>query len=461
LGRPVVIDPVALPASVRSPGKQAFVRRDLLAAAERDAAGERKKLDDALLAISRLEGGVAEAGDRAKLEKERQAALEELPIRTLASRAAEARRDSLAATLEAEEIEDAGDKSSEQFLAAARRAQAAQRSLGVLEARRAQLGARRALLKLTDEKKRDELRKKLVETDQALVRAEAEAAKPAGTDFTRRAVATYPERSTGRRLALARWIADRENPLTARVAVNHVWLRHFGRALVPSTFDFGSQGQRPSHPELLDWLAVEFMEQGWSLKKLHRLIVTSATYRMDSTPDAGAAAADPEDQYLWRMAPRRLEAEAVRDSVLFVTGRLDSAVGGPEIDESQGLASRRRSLYFRHNPEKRMEFLAIFDGASATECYSRTHTIVPQQALALLNSTLALDGAAALAEALSRNAGDPAGFVKAAFETVLSRPPTPPEAEACAAFMGSPEGAHARKDLVHALFNHHEFVTLR
>jgi hypothetical protein len=182
---------------------------------------------------------------------------------------------------------------------------------------------------------------------------------------------------------------------------------------------------------------------------------------MDSTPDAGALATDPEDQYLWRMAPRRLEAEAVRDSVLFVTGRLDPARGGPEIDEGQGLTSRRRSLYFRHNPEKRMEFLAIFDGASATECYSRSHTIVPQQALALLNSTLAFDGAAALAETLSRAAGDPAAFVAAAFETVLSRPPTPPEAEACAAFLGSPEGAHARKNLIHALFNHHEFVTLR
>jgi hypothetical protein len=108
-----------------------------------------------------------------------------------------------------------------------------------------------------------------------------------------------------------------------------------------------------------------------------------------------------------------------------------------------------------------MEFLAIFDGASATECYSRTHTIVPQQALALLNSTLALDGAAALADALWAAAGDEAAFVEAAFETVLSRPATSPEREACRAFLGSPDKARSRKDLVHALLNHHEFVTIR
>jgi len=460
-GRPAGVEAVPVPTPARTPGKQAFVRRDLRAAAEREATRERKRLDDALEAIVRIEGAIADAADRTKREQERQAALEELPALVLGAQLGEANRDALAATLEAEEIEDAGDGSSERFLAAARRAQAAQRAQGLLQARRTQQAARRALAKLKDDKKRDELRKMLAEADQAVRAAEALAAQPAGTAFTRRTIATYPDRSTGRRLALARWIADRENPLTARVAVNHVWLRHFGRGLVPSTFDFGTQGQRPSHPELLDWLALEFMEQGWSLKKLHRLIVTSATYRMDSTPEAAALAADPEDQALWRMAPRRLEAEAVRDAVLFVTGRLDPARGGPEIDEAQGSTSRRRSLYFRHNPEKRMEFLAIFDGASATECYSRTHTIVPQQALALLNSTLALDSAAVLADALGATAGDEASFVEAAFETVLSRTATPQESRACRAFLGSPDRARTRKDLVHALLNHHEFVTIR
>ena len=124
-------------------------------------------------------------------------------------------------------------------------------------------------------------------------------------------------------------------------------MRHFGRALVPTMFDFGTQGQRPSHPALLDWLAVEFMREGWSLKKLHRLLVTSATYRMDSTPDPAALAADSENKFLWRMAPRRLEAEAVRDSTLYVCGRLDPSGDGPELDHLQGLASRRRSLSSR------------------------------------------------------------------------------------------------------------------
>src|SRR5262249_51486173 len=161
-----------------------------------------------------------------------------------------------------------------------------------------------------------------------------------------------------------------------------------------------------------------------------------------------ALAADPENKYLWRMAPRRLEAEAVRDSTLYVCGRLDPAGGGPELDHLQGLASRRRSLYFRHNPEKRMEFLAIFDGAGATECYSRTHTIVPQQALAMLNSSVALDGADELAKKLD---ADPAAFVSAAFETVLSRPPTSQEREECARFLSAGDAARARSNLVHVL----------
>src|SRR5581483_836041 len=112
----------------------------------------------------------------------------------------------------------------------------------------------------------------------------------------------------GRRLALARWITDQQNPLTARVAMNHVWMRHFGKPLVPTVFDFGRNGQPPSHPALLDWLAAEFMERKWSMKAMNKLIVTSAAYRMDSTPDTAALARDPENVWLWRMNPRRMEA---------------------------------------------------------------------------------------------------------------------------------------------------------
>jgi hypothetical protein len=119
--------------------------------------------------------------------------------------------------------------------------------------------------------------------------------------------------STGRRLALARWLTDARNPLTARVAVNHIWLRHFGQALVPSVFDFGKNGHRPMQPALLDWLAAELVEHNWSMKHVHKLIVTSRTCRQSSTPDANNLAADRDNVYFWRVPPRRLEAEAVRD----------------------------------------------------------------------------------------------------------------------------------------------------
>src|SRR5207249_3530795 len=146
-------------------------------------------------------------------------------------------------------------------------------------------------------------------------KAEAERKIPLTTDYTRRPLASYPDRSTGRRLAFARWLTGRDNPLTARVAVNHVWNRHFGQALVPTVHDFGRNGRPPSHPALLDWLAAEFMDRGWSMKELHRLIVTSNTYRQASTPDASNAALDRDNKYLWRYPPHRLEAEAVRDSL--------------------------------------------------------------------------------------------------------------------------------------------------
>ena len=147
---------------------------------------------------------------------------------------------------------------------------------------------------------------------------------------------TYPAESTGRRLAFARWMADPSNPLTARVAINHLWGRHFGRAIVPSVIDFGRNGQRPSHPALLDWLAAELMEHGWSMKAIHRLIVTSATYRQDSTPDAGDLARDPDNMFLWRWAPRQVEAEVVRDCLFAVAGSLDLTMGGPDIDDRAG-----------------------------------------------------------------------------------------------------------------------------
>jgi len=309
---------------------------------------------------------------------------------------------------------------------------------------------------------------------------------PSSTAYTKRKVATYPPTSTGRRLALARWLADKENPLTARVAVNHIWLRHFGQALVPSVFDFGRNGRPPSHPALLDWLAAEFMEGGWKMKALHRLVVTSSTYRLASTPDAAGLARDRDNKYLWRLAPRRAEAEVVRDSIFFVAGRLDLTRGGPDIPHQKGLTAPRRSLYFQHAAEKQMEFLELFDAASVSECYERKHSIIPQQALALANSELARRHARLLARDLAAQVGaDPAAFVTAAFEQVLSRPPTAAEMAECSAFLRDQARRHrqnrlkgsaadnvgqlpspdpdlrARESLVHVLLNHHEFVTIR
>src|SRR5262245_37168581 len=166
-------------------------------------------------------------------------------------------------------------------------------------------------------------------------------------------------KSTGRRLALARWICDRQNPLAARVAVNHIWARHFGRPLVENVVDFGVRTPPPAQQPLLDWLAVEFMEHQWSMKWLHRLLVTSAAYRLRSSSRAappGNLTTDPDNHFYWRMNPRRMEAEVVRDSLLWLGGVLDLTATGPPLDQARGTDSARRSLYYRYSREDRMEF---------------------------------------------------------------------------------------------------------
>ena len=149
----------------------------------------------------------------------------------------------------------------------------------------------------------------------------------------------YPKTSSGRRLAFARWITDRKNPLAARVLVNHVWLRHFDQPLVERTFDFGLRSEQPRHVKLLDWLAVQFINDGWSLKQLHKRILLSGVYRLNSSATHASVAtrtADPDNQTLWRMNARRMEAEVVRDSVLALGGSLDLTTGGPPIEHTQG-----------------------------------------------------------------------------------------------------------------------------
>jgi hypothetical protein len=287
----------------------------------------------------------------------------------------------------------------------------------------------------------------------------------------------FPKTSTGRRSALARWIANAKNPLTARVAVNHIWTRHFGQPLVASVFDFGRKGTPPTHPELLDWLAVELMEHGWSMKRLHKLMVTSNAYRMSSS-FAGAPAtnrqADRDNRYLWRMNSARMEAEVVRDSLLYLAGALDATLGGPSVPIAQQDASKRRSLYFFHSAIDRNRFLTTFDEADALECYRRRESIVPQQALALSNSKLALDMADRIADRLSKKVGQVVDreFAKEAFGTLLASQPTDAEVTACEQAMTRwrelytkmpPVEAtrRVRFHLVQALLNHNDFVTIR
>lgn len=286
----------------------------------------------------------------------------------------------------------------------------------------------------------------------------------------------YPPTSTGRRTMFARWLTDPRHPLPARVAVNHIWSRHFGRALVPTVFDFGRKGTPPTHPELLDWLAVEFIESGWSMRHIHRLITTSNTYRLSSS-SAGAAsenlANDPENRFYWRSNPVRMEAQTVRDTLLQLAGELDLSLGGPSIPVSDE-AARRRSLYFVHSHNEHQSFLSIFDDASVLECYRRVESIVPQQALALENSPLAT----VMAEKISRQiavavpSASDADFIQRAFLTVLADEPSAAEqaaaAEALVALTESatrqnrPDpAAQARINLIHALLNHNDFITVR
>lgn len=344
---------------------------------------------------------------------------------------------------------------------------------------------------LADDNKKDELEKKrttalaAVDTAKQSVQMPAENFTPLmgslktlesnlETEESRRK--PFPQTSTGRRTALAKWMTDPKHPLPARVAVNHIWMRHMGKPLVPTVFDFGLKGTPPTHPELLDWLAIELIENGWSMKHLHRLIVTSQAYRMSSS-NAGASVdietRDPENRFYWRANPIRMEAQSLRDSLLHLAGELDLTRGGPSIpanDEN----SRRRSLYFVHSHNEHQKFLSMFDDASVLDCYRRAESIVPQQALALENSKMATAMGEKIAQRISKafpDATDPE-FIRAAFLTVLSVEPSSEEqllanqgltrltAIAQQKKRENP-AAHARTSLVLALLNHNDFVTIR
>ena len=263
---------------------------------------------------------------------------------------------------------------------------------------------------------------------------------------------TTPEGSPGR-LALAEWII--KNPLTARVYANRVWQHHFGRGIVATANDFGVKGAKPTHPELLDWLAQEFIRSGWSTKHLHRLIVLSSTYAQSAQGNVQNEKVDPDNHLWWHWQPRRLEAEAIRDSMLAVCGELDTQLGGPSATPEQ--KSNRRSLYLLQKRDLPPQQQALFDGPSAmTEsCGQRQATTVPLQALYLLNSEFSVERARALAKRISQEAGDDRSKqIELTFRVTLGRPPVERERSLADRFFD-------RGDLVQfcqAMMNVNEFV---
>ena len=241
--------------------------------------------------------------------------------------------------------------------------------------------------------------------------------------------------STGRRAALARWLTQPENPLTARVIVNRVWQYHFGRGLVGTSSDFGKLGDTPSHPELLDWLTRRFVEDGWSLKKLHRLILTSATYQQAATNPAAenARLKDPENRLLWRANIRRLDAEQIRDAILSVTGELKFATAGPSVDPAAPL----RSVFTKVLRNSRDPLLEVFDSPDGFNGMAqRNVTTTPTQSLLLLNSPTALKRAEAFAARLRRDSSaDESRRVTDAYRLALGRAPSDGERQAALAFL--------------------------
>ena len=228
--------------------------------------------------------------------------------------------------------------------------------------------------------------------------------------------------------------------------------------------DFGLSGKAPTHPELLDWLAVEFMESGWDMKRLHRLIVTSNAYKRSSSNNNPTK--DPENIHLARRNIGRMEAEVLRDSLLSCALKLDSQMGGRELENTLALKTFRRSIYYSSFPEDGGKGVIgdLFDGPDPLECYRRSQSIVPQQALALTNSELVhqLSGLVTTSIQSQLSAASPdADFIRLAYSRILSRPPSTLELKECAEFLlGQPRDI-ARPGLIRALFNHNDFQSIR
>jgi len=230
------------------------------------------------------------------------------------------------------------------------------------------------------------------------------------------------------RLQLAQWIAKADNPLTARVMVNRIWQHHFGRGIVATPGNFGQQGERPTHPELLDWLAMEFVRSGWSIKGMHRAMMLSATYQQASVPTPATLAADPENKLFGHMRRRRLDAEEIRDGLLAVSGQLDLTLRGPAIRDTN---APRRTLYLMTVRSDRATFRELFDAADPTAVIDeRNSSTVAPQALYLLNHPFVQDRAAALAaRALAEGPAEERARIDWLYRVLYARPAEEPETE--------------------------------
>jgi hypothetical protein len=286
---------------------------------------------------------------------------------------------------------------------------------------------------------------------------------------------------------LANWIADAGNPLTARVMVNRIWLHHFGRGIVPTPSDFGRQGKPPTHPELLDYLATQFLQSGWSVKAMHRLIMLSRTYQLASADDERNAQLDPSNDLYWKFDRRRLDAEAIRDAMLAVSGGLDRTTGGEHPFPAQSTWDftqhkpfkavyeiNRRSVYLMTQRIQRHPYLAIFDGPDTnTSTALRIVSTTPLQALFLLNDPFVHDQANRLGARLTALKTDDAGRIDQAYLLLFGRRSTADEQATGLKFLkeargralsaGLPADQHQRlawESLSRALFRLNEFVYL-
>lgn len=267
-------------------------------------------------------------------------------------------------------------------------------------------------------------------------------------------------KTTGRRRAFAEWLTRPDHPVTARLMVNRIWAHHFGQGIVPSTDNFGKSGEPPTNQPLLDWLATEFVRQSWSVKSMHRLIMTSTAYRQGSRPRSDGLRIDPENHLLWRMTPRRIEAEIVRDAVLATAGTLETRLFGKpittttkptgEVSSESEMASGRRSIYQIMRRSAPQSFLQVFDApVMEVNCTRRTTSTTASQALALMNSEFIGAQAEHFAHRVLREAPPAAespvdsSTVEYAFRLTLARKPTPTERDMLLTFVQKQAGRNA------------------